>query len=153
MIRSLHQLAQEALQLSAEDRLALATELIDSGHAVCVGGGVGTAVVHPMAQGLAENGAQVTSIIGGRAKEWVIFEDELKRCDLLGVPLLNIHPGSHLKEISEEECLDFIAEGINRGLNASSKVAVVLENTAGQGSNMGFKFEHLAYIMKKVKKK
>jgi ferredoxin--NADP+ reductase len=59
--------------------LGEATELIDSGHAVCVGGGVGTAVVHPLAQGLAANGAQVTSIIGGRAREWVIFEDELRR--------------------------------------------------------------------------
>jgi len=55
------------------------TELIEAGHAVCVGGGVGTAVVHPMAQGLAEKGVQVTSIIGGRAREWVIFEDELRR--------------------------------------------------------------------------
>ena len=59
--------------------LGEATDLIDAGHAVCVGGGVGTAVVHPMAQGLAEKGVQVTSIIGGRAKEWVIFEEELKR--------------------------------------------------------------------------
>ena len=59
--------------------LGEATELIESGHAVCVGGGVGTAVVHPMAQGLAQNDVQVTSIIGGRAKEWVIFEDELRR--------------------------------------------------------------------------
>jgi len=55
------------------------TDLIEAGHAVCVGGGVGTAVVHPMAQGLAEKGVQVTSIIGGRAREWVIFEDELRR--------------------------------------------------------------------------
>ena len=59
--------------------LGEATELIDSGHAVCVGGGVGTAVVHPMAQGLAAKGVKTTSIIGGRAKEWVIFEDELRR--------------------------------------------------------------------------
>ncbi len=55
------------------------TELIESGHAVCVGGGVGTAVVHPIALGLAENGVKVTSIIGGRSREWVIFEDELRR--------------------------------------------------------------------------
>jgi ferredoxin--NADP+ reductase len=55
------------------------TRLIDSGHAVCVGGGVGTAVVHPMAQGLAAKGVTVTSIIGGRAREWIIFEDELRR--------------------------------------------------------------------------
>ena len=59
--------------------LGEATDLIDSGHAVCVGGGVGTAVVHPMAQGLAANGVRVTSIIGGRAREWVIFEEELRR--------------------------------------------------------------------------
>jgi ferredoxin--NADP+ reductase len=55
------------------------TELIESGHAVCVGGGVGTAVVHPIAMGLAERGVKVTSVIGGRSKEWVIFEDELRR--------------------------------------------------------------------------
>jgi ferredoxin/flavodoxin---NADP+ reductase len=55
------------------------TDLISSGHAVCVGGGVGTAVVHPMAQGLAAKGVRVTSIIGGRARAWVIFEDELRR--------------------------------------------------------------------------
>jgi ferredoxin/flavodoxin---NADP+ reductase len=59
--------------------LGRATELIESGHAVCVGGGVGTAVVHPLAQGLAARGVHVTSIIGGRAKEWVIFEEELRR--------------------------------------------------------------------------
>jgi ferredoxin--NADP+ reductase len=59
--------------------LGEATHLIDTGHAVCVGGGVGTAVVHPMAQGLAAKGATVTSIIGGRAREWIIFEDELRR--------------------------------------------------------------------------
>jgi ferredoxin/flavodoxin---NADP+ reductase len=59
--------------------LGEATDLIDSGHAVCVGGGVGTAVVHPMAQGLAAKGVRVTSIIGGRAREWVIFEEELRR--------------------------------------------------------------------------
>jgi ferredoxin/flavodoxin---NADP+ reductase len=55
------------------------TELIGSGHAVCVGGGVGTAVVHPIAQGLAARGIRVTSIIGGRSREWVILEEELRR--------------------------------------------------------------------------
>jgi len=53
------------------------TELIESGHAVCVGGGVGTAVVYPIARGLAEKGVRVTSIIGGRSREWVIYEEEL----------------------------------------------------------------------------
>jgi len=55
------------------------TEMIESGHALCIGGGVGTAVVHPIAQGLKQRGVQVTSVIGGRAREWVIFEQELQR--------------------------------------------------------------------------
>jgi ferredoxin--NADP+ reductase len=72
------------LQVGAEIQdiagpLGRATELIESGHAVCVGGGVGTAVVHPIALGLAAKGVKVTSIIGGRSREWVIFEDELRR--------------------------------------------------------------------------
>ena len=54
------------------------TELLTSGHAVCVGGGVGTAVVYPIAQALAANGVKVTSVIGGRSKEWVICEAELR---------------------------------------------------------------------------
>jgi ferredoxin--NADP+ reductase len=59
--------------------LGRATELIERGRAICVGGGVGTAVVHPLAQGLAQRGVAVTSVIGGRAREWVIFEPELRR--------------------------------------------------------------------------
>ena len=55
------------------------TELIEAGHAVLVGGGVGTAVVHPIGQGLHARGVQVTSVIGGRSREWVIYEDELRR--------------------------------------------------------------------------
>jgi ferredoxin--NADP+ reductase len=56
------------------------TELIETGHAVCVGGGVGTAVILPIAQELARRGVRVTSVIGGRSREWVILEDELRRC-------------------------------------------------------------------------
>jgi ferredoxin--NADP+ reductase len=59
--------------------LGKATDLMEAGHAVCVGGGVGTAVVYPIALGLAERGVRVTSVIGGRSREWVIFEDELRR--------------------------------------------------------------------------
>jgi ferredoxin--NADP+ reductase len=55
------------------------TELIERGHALCVGGGVGTAVVHPIAQGLHRRGVRVTSVIGGRSREWVIYEAELRR--------------------------------------------------------------------------
>jgi ferredoxin--NADP+ reductase len=68
------------------------TELMDSGHAICIGGGVGTAVVHPIAQGLSRRGAQVTSIIGGRSREWVIFEEELQR---LGEVIVCTDDGSH----------------------------------------------------------
>jgi ferredoxin--NADP+ reductase len=68
------------------------TELIDSGRAVCVGGGVGTAVVHPIAQGLKQRGARVTSIIGGRSREWVIFETELRR---LGEVIVCTDDGSY----------------------------------------------------------
>jgi ferredoxin--NADP+ reductase len=68
------------------------TELIESGHAVCVGGGVGTAVVHPIAQGLHRRGVQVTSIIGGRSKEWVIYEEELRR---LGEVIVCTDDGSY----------------------------------------------------------
>jgi len=56
------------------------TELISSGRALCIGGGVGTAVVHPIAKALHAKGVHVTSVIGGRSKEWVIFEEELKKC-------------------------------------------------------------------------
>ena len=59
--------------------LGHSTELISSGRALCIGGGVGTAVVHPIAQGLKRRGVAVVSIIGGRSKEWVIFESELAR--------------------------------------------------------------------------
>lgn len=68
------------------------TELIASGHAVCVGGGVGTAVVHPIAQGLRARGVRVTSIIGGRSRRWVILEEELRR---LGEVIVCTDDGSY----------------------------------------------------------
>lgn len=68
------------------------TELIDSGHAVCVGGGVGTAVVHPIARGLDARGVKVTSIIGGRSRPWVIFEEALRR---LGEVIVCTDDGSY----------------------------------------------------------
>ena len=58
--------------------LGRATDLIDHGRAVCVGGGVGTAVVYPIAQELHRRGVEVISVIGGRSREWVILEDELR---------------------------------------------------------------------------
>jgi deoxyribonuclease IV len=78
------------------------------------------------------------------------FLDEMQRCEQLGLDRLNFHPGSHLKQISEEECLSRIAESINIVLDKTHGVTAVIENTAGQGSNMGFKFEHLKFIIDKV---
>jgi len=81
------------------------------------------------------------------------FIFELERCDILGLDRLNFHPGSHLRQISEEQCLDYIAESINISLDKTKNVKAVIENTAGQGSNLGYKFEHLAYIIDKVEDK
>jgi len=88
-----------------------------------------------------------------RQKSLDAFIDEVQRCELLGLDRLNFHPGSHLKKISEEECLDRIAESMNRTLDVTQGVALVLENTAGQGSNLGWKFEQLAHIIDKVEDK
>ena len=81
------------------------------------------------------------------------FLDEMKRCELLGLTLLNFHPGSHLKQISEEDCLKLIAESINIALDKTKGVTAVIENTAGQGSNVGYRFEHLKFIIDLVEDK
>ncbi len=81
------------------------------------------------------------------------FLDEMRRCEQLGIQLLNFHPGAHLKKISEEACLDLIAESVNIVLDKTNGVTAVIENTAGQGSNVGYKFEHLAHIIDKVEDK
>jgi deoxyribonuclease-4 len=82
-----------------------------------------------------------------REKSLNAFIDELKRCEQLGLDRLNFHPGSHLKEISEEKCLEYISESMNEALRKSEGIKLVIENTAGQGSNLGYKFEHLAYLI------
>ncbi len=87
---------------------------------------------------------------GKRKRSLDAFIDEMTRCQQLGLTMLNMHPGSHLREISEDECLSLIAECINRSLDATEGVTVVLENTAGQGSNVGYRFEHLAAIIERV---
>jgi len=88
-----------------------------------------------------------------RQKSFDAFLDEAERCMQLGLDRLNFHPGSHLKEISEEQCMDNIAESMNRTLDKTEGVTLVLENTAGQGSNLGWKFEHLAYIIDRIEDK
>lgn len=81
------------------------------------------------------------------------FLDELRRCEQLGLSMLNFHPGSHLNRISAEESLDTIAESINRALDITAGVKAVIENTAGQGSNLGYSFEQIAHIIDRVEDK
>ena len=81
------------------------------------------------------------------------FLEEMRRCEQLGLKMLNFHPGSHLKKITLEECLARVAESINFALDKTSGVTAVIENTAGQGTNVGFSFQHLAYIIDKVEDK
>ncbi len=86
-------------------------------------------------------------------KSRAAFEDEMARCEQLGLKYLNFHPGSHKKMISQEACLARIAESVNRALEKTSGVIAVIENTAGQGSNLGWRFEHLAAIIDGVEDK
>lgn len=86
-------------------------------------------------------------------KSRTAFLDEMQRCEQLGLDRLNFHPGSHLKIINEEECLSRIAESINIALDKTRGVTAVIENTAGQGTNMGHKFEQLNFIINKVEDK
>lgn len=86
-------------------------------------------------------------------KSRVAFLDEMKRCEQLGLTLLNFHPGSHLKQMPINQCLDRIADSINMTLCQTTGVTAVIENTAGQGSNVGFEFEQLAYIIDKIEDK
>ena len=96
------------------------------------------------------------------------FIDELERCRILGLDRLNFHPGSHLVKLPKKDpeymdklmqaelgCLDVIAESMNRAIEATkdSDVKLVIENTAGQGSNLGYKFEHLGHIIDKIEDK
>ncbi|MBQ0161468.1 MAG: deoxyribonuclease IV [Bacteroidales bacterium] len=81
------------------------------------------------------------------------FLDEMTRCQQLGLRLLNFHPGSHLKLISEEACLDQIAQEINRALDQTQNVVAVIENTAGQGTNLGYKFSQIARIISGINDK
>jgi deoxyribonuclease-4 len=78
------------------------------------------------------------------------FLDEMQRCRQLGLKLLNFHPGAHLGKCTEEESLAIVADSINWTLGQTEGVTAVIENTAGQGTNLGYRFEHLAAIIDKV---
>jgi len=101
-------------------------------------------------------------------KSRIAFIDEVERCAQLGLVKLNFHPGSHLVKISkkdpdytqklkeaEDHCLDIVAESLNIIIEATrdSGVQLVIENTAGQGTNLGYRFEHLAHIIERVEEK
>jgi deoxyribonuclease-4 len=83
-------------------------------------------------------------------KSRIAFLDEMQRCEQLGLDRLNFHPGAHLNKTGEEECLMLIAESINLALEQTRGVSAVIENTAGQGSNLGYSFEQIAYIIAHV---
>lgn len=94
---------------------------------------------HPTAEGLEQSRSS--------------FTEEMRRCQALGLDRLNFHPGSHLKAISETECIRRISESINIALDRTQGVTAVIENTAGQGSNIGYRFEHIAEIIDGVEDK
>ena len=89
----------------------------------------------------------------GLAKSRDAFLDEMQRCEQLGLDRLNFHPGSHLNAFPIDDCLDRIAESINEALNQTSGVTAVIENTAGQGTNLGHTFEQIAHIIDRVEDK
>jgi deoxyribonuclease-4 len=86
----------------------------------------------------------------GLTKSREAFTEEMTRCEQLGLKMLNFHPGSHLNKISPSECLSRIAVSINMALEKTKGVTAVIENTAGQGTNMGYAFEHIAEIISQV---
>lgn len=89
----------------------------------------------------------------GLAKSREAFLDEMQRCEQLGLDRLNFHPGSHLNAFPIDDCLDRIAESINEALNQTNGVTAVIENTAGQGTNLGHTFEQIAHIIDRVEDK
>lgn len=89
----------------------------------------------------------------GLQKSRDAFLDEMQRCEQLGLDRLNFHPGSHLNELPVDDCLARIAESINRTLDQTAGVCAVIENTAGQGTNLGYTFEQIAAIIDWVEDK
>jgi deoxyribonuclease-4 len=83
----------------------------------------------------------------GLARSRAAFLEEMRRCEALGLVMLNFHPGSTLGRISEEECLLRVADSVNRALEATAGVTAVIENTAGQGGTVGRTFEQIAFLL------
>ncbi|NBJ34978.1 deoxyribonuclease IV [Serratia fonticola] len=128
----------------------LPADVIDKFKSACAQYGFGPGQILPHDSYLINLGHPVTEAL---EKSREAFLDEMQRCEQLGLTLLNFHPGSHLMQIDEDKCLARIAESINIVLDKTQGVTAVIENTAGQGSNLGFKFEHLAAIIEGVEDK
>ena len=129
---------------------ALTTEQIDAFRTACKQYGYTAAQILPHDSYLINLGHPERE---GLEKSRASFLHEMERCQMLGLDRLNFHPGSHLKKISEEESLALVAESINIALDKTEGVTAVIENTAGQGSNLGYAFWHLAYIIDRVEDK
>ena len=129
---------------------ALTTEQIDAFRSACEQYGYTAAQILPHDSYLINLGHPEKE---GLEKSRASFLHEMERCQILGLDRLNFHPGSHLKKISEEESLALVAESINIALDKTQGVTAVIENTAGQGSNLGYAFWHLAYIIDRVEDK
>lgn len=125
-------------------------EQVEAFKANCLAGGFSPEVILPHDNFLINLGSPDSKKLAMSRKS---FLDEFRRCEQLGLTMLNFHPGSHLGELSEEECLDRIAESINLTLEQTEGVTAVIETTAGQGTNLGHRFEHIAHIIEGVEDK
>lgn len=128
----------------------LPEDVIEKFKVACQKFGYGSNQILPHDSYLINLGHPVTEAL---EKSREAFLDELQRCEQLGLSLLNFHPGSHLMQIGEDKCLEKISESLNIALSQTEGVTAVIENTAGQGSNLGFRFEHLAKIIDGVEDK
>lgn len=128
----------------------ISPEGIEQFKANCEAGGYNPNVILPHDNFLINLGSPDAQKLAMSRKS---FLEEFQRCEQLGLSMLNFHPGSHLNELSEEECLARIAESINITLDKTKGVSAILESTAGQGTNLGYRFEHLAEIISRVEDK
>lgn len=125
----------------------LTDESIAAFRAHCLEAGYGPGSILAHDSYLINLGAPDAAIL---AKSREAFADELRRCEQLGVGMLNFHPGAHKKLMSDEQCLDLVAESIDLGLDHTRGVFAVIEITAGQGSSVGRTLEQIAYIISRV---
>ncbi len=125
----------------------LSEEAIAAFRANCLEAGYGPGSILPHDSYLINLGAPDADIL---AKSREAFVDELRRCEQLGLGMLNFHPGAHKRLMSDEQCLDLVAESIDLGLAQTRDVVAVIEITAGQGSSVGRSLEQIAYVIGRV---